>query len=248
MRIRRALTGFVATAALSAMAVGSAHAGSISVASTADTLGGVGTSATYSGGSGGTLYIPSSPGVAGIPVNITYDATHQYSALFTFAPTSATDGATSIPGGKVATDFTGGSFSFVSTDGLTTYLSGTYSSGLMTTAPGATDVQFASGGANTVTYTGGTFLPLAGIHTGDIGAFGLSFSGADSGSGTGVGVSGGFINGWTSNGFSGTFSAFIPVRPTVPEPGSLTVVGFAGLMLAGMVLAGRRRSRGLTPA
>jgi hypothetical protein len=247
MRIRQALGGFIAAAALGVLSSGVAGAASISVASAADTLGGVGTAGTYTGGAGGTLYVPSAPGTAGIPVIITYDAAHTYSAIFTFSPTSAVDGATAIPGGKYATDFTGGTFNFESTDGTTDYLSGTYSAGLMTTAPGATAVQFASGGANDVTYTGGTFLPLAGINPGDIGAFGLSFSGADSGSGTGVGVSGGYINQWTANGFSGTWSAFVPAA-AVPEPGSFSVIAFAALMLGGLVLAARRRNHGAAAA
>lgn len=247
MRIRQALGGFAAAAALSLCSIGSANALSVSVASTGDTLNGTGTSATYSGGAGGTLYVPSAPGTAGIPVIITYNSANSYNALFTFTPTSAVDGATAVPGGKYSTDFTGGTFDFTSANGTTTYLSGTYSAGLMTAAQGGTAVQFASGGANDVTYTGGTFLSLAGVSPGDIGAFGLSFSGADDGSGTGTSISGGYIDQFTSSGFSGTFSAFAPAAPA-PEPGSTTVFATAALLLVGMLIVGRRRNSGMSIA
>jgi hypothetical protein len=237
MTIRRTLTGFVGIAALAALSASSAHALSISVASTADDLNGA-TAETFTGGPGGTLYIPSS-GTSVIPVNLTISPTTTYDDIdFSFTPTSATSAAVLIPfsGGKYAEEFTGGTFDFYS--GTTTYLSGTYTTGVMSAAQGGTTVQFQSGGANEVTYTGGTVLGLEGLSPGDIGAFGLSFSGTDNGSGTGTSLSGGHIDQFTGNGLSGTFSAFVP--NAVPEPSSTAAFAVSALVLAGLVI--RKRS------
>jgi len=206
-------------------------------------LGGSGSAATFTGGSGGTLYVPT-PGSSGIPTVITFDSAHSYNATFTLSPISATSGAVAIPGGDVDETMTGGTFSF--SDGATTYLSGSFTDAFMTTASHGTAVGVLSSGANSVTYTGGTFLSLAGISPGTIGAFSLGFSGADSGKGTGVGVGGGFISGWSANGFSGTFSALSGSGPGggpgVPEPSGLAAFSIAGLLIAG-ALAVRKKGR-----
>ncbi|MCW3059260.1 MAG: hypothetical protein JWQ02_1081 [Capsulimonas sp.] len=240
MKTQNTLNAVIATSLLAIASISMASAASVSAGSFPDTLGLGGPSATFTGGAGGTLFVPSAPGTAGIPISFYLDPAHQANAIFTFSPVSATSAALPVFG-TFAESTTGGTFSIAS--GSTTYLSGTYSSGVMSVANGGTTVSFVSGGANSVVYTGGTFLTPAGLAVGNIGSFNLSFSGANTGAGSGVTV-GTYINSFVSKGASGTFSGIPGTRGgngnPVPEPGSVAALMIGGMLLLGVAL--RRRT------
>ncbi|MEO7715420.1 MAG: PEP-CTERM sorting domain-containing protein [Capsulimonas sp.] len=233
MKTPKPLAYAIATSFFAFASIGAVSASSGSAGSFADLLSLSGPSATFTGGPGGTLYVPSPPGTAGIPVNFFLDATHQTNAIFTLSPVVGTSTAVPVFGTFQETT-TGGTFSIA--NGSTTYLSGTYTSGILGVANGGTTVSFKSGGANSVVYTGGTFLAPAGLSAGDIGSFNFSFSGANTGAGTGVSV-GAYINSFVSRGASGTFSAEVA---SVPEPESLAPLIIGGMLLFGFGL--RRRN------
>ncbi len=84
-----------------------------------------------------------------------------------------------------------------------------------------------------VTYTGGSDLALAGLAPGDRGTLGLTLSGVQPGSGRGP---------QTAGEYGISFDA-APAPAPVPEPSSLATFAAAGLGLAGLLCAGRRRAK-----
>lgn len=86
-----------------------------------------------------------------------------------------------------------------------------------------------------VTYTGGSELAQAGLVPGDRGTLGLTLSGVQPGSGPGP---------QTASEYGISFDAApTPAPAPVPEPSGLATFAVAGLGLAGLACAGRRRAK-----
>ena len=243
MKMNQSILGALAAASLLSLGMGAAHADTVG----SFTATGSSPLVTFTGGASGVLSVPNAASGGDVAfANSPVDG-GILGTVFTFGPVSVTGPAITNASGTTNEALSGGSFALKS--GSSTLLSGDFAASNLSGILGNTSSSVLSFGANSVTYTGGSFLTDAGFHSGDIGSFSLALSGmipALSESGTPTHFDSFTVGNSTKpGGLTGTFD----VTPApVPEATGLVPFALGGLSLFGLVLRGRksRRASGMT--
>ncbi len=163
-------------------------------------------------------------------------------SFITFGTTVATVGPATVTGNNITQNLGGTTFT-IRNAANQDLLTGSFGSSTLSgqsTAGNASGAASATFNAQGVVYTSGQYLAEAGGTGGNIGDFGLSFSGLVTGFTVTAGsldtfrVGGSGINGSTTGNFNVVVSG-------VPEPSEWAVIGMASLTLGGLMVRARRK-------